>query len=824
MKQQETDTEYKGFTIKTFYDDNRSEFCYIIFLIDNGKWIRKRAMMGYKNTSDALNKAKNYIDEFGSRILKEDDIKPTFSKPITPMAKNFDKKFNSTMDSKGINLDEIDGNLDEADFKLKKKIFNLAKMESLVFSDPKLTMIYDDMVKNGAEKFGYHYNETILNIMFNDYILNSAKFLQKYKMAVPKKKKRRDKSGINALKKNTEKAISKAKNKKNMKESNDDSGMGAQIASDLDAGDVYMSPDVMENNDVPMNHQVEPRKIDRMANNTASTIGNTIRKVGVRINKFKSDNSGEVDDVPMNHNIEPIDETTTAGSAGGDAGYVGYAGPAAWSSKGDLIKGNKSTGNKNVGGGSTAGVMRKPMWPGGSIVGENYLTESSFFEKKLQQINEINLNLNAALRKKYYPNVEEQTRAQVDNKEINKTNAFTSNTIKNWSDADSKLEDETLNTGKMDEDTNQTMISDNPTSMTNDTTQNMANMIDNPEKATSGIVRGSDGETEMSENELFENIDRELNAFSKHQNKLNNMMEDRKSNSQIINDRVTAQNPKNFKSDMKNSGTEDTIKLDKFLQTKDDITEVGENAHKFSEDIEKEVLSKTKGEALKNVGNSGNEKGNEIPKRNMTTEEQHEVDLYREGLGDYIYENPSKQFETRMKTDMGDRDYKLRQDRLKARENREMYHKVSVPVTNKKETEPKYEENISESLITGRYKDSLGKSHIIDFKFNEVTLAESVDESWSQIHFDGMGNSYANKLNHDSSKLEVNEAIVKTLNFKNFYISDMKKLFGVETKKSMITESNEKKLIQESDEMKKMKRLLGYKPSTYMDNRFNKRF
>lgn len=818
------DIEYKGYTIKLEFNEPRKSYGYIIY--KDGKPARGNS--GMKTSEDAVSKAKEFID---TRLLKEDDIKPTFNRPITPMAKNFDKKFNSTMDSQGINLNEVDKLLTEREFSLKKKIFSLAKMEALVFNDPKLTMIYDDMAQNGEEKYGYHYNETIMNIIFNDYILNSAKFLQKYKMAVPKKKKRRDKSGINALKKNVETTLAKAKTKKKK--------MGEGTMKDIwndfldapiiDGDDEMDDPDYMGMELGDYEPTKFEKKVTDVTNKIGSTIGNTVRKVGNVVKKA----------IPE---VESIDETTTAGSAGGDAGYVGYAGPAAWSSKGDLIKGSKSSGSKNVGGGSSAGVMRKPMWPGGSIVGENYLTESSFFEKKLQQINEINLNLNAALREKYCKPaanklmddmrfVTEETRAEVNNKEINDTSAFTSNTIKNWNNADSKLEDETLETGKMDstnlkeEATNQSMISDNPTSMTNDTTQNMANTIDNPEKAISGIERGTAaGAGEMSENELFENIERELNAFSKHQNNLSKMMEERKTNSQIINDRVTAQNPKNFKSDMKNSGTEDTIKLDNFLQTKDDITEVGDNAHKFSEDIEKEVLSKTKGEALKNVGNSGNEKGNEIPKRNMTTEEQHEVDLYREGLGDYIYENPSEQFEKRMETDMGERDYKLRQDRLKARENREMYHKVSVPVTNKKETEPKYEENLKESLITGRYKDSLGKSHIIDFKFKEVFLSESVDESWSQIHFDGMGNSYANKLNQDSAKLEINEAIVRILDCKKYYINDKKQLFAVENKKAMLSEADEKKLIQESDEVKKMKKLLGYKTNTYVDNRFNKRF
>jgi hypothetical protein len=109
-----------------------------------------------------------------------------------------DKNFNS-------NLNEIDSLLNEKEQSLKKKIFSLSKMEALVFSDPKLTSVYDEMSINGEEKYGYHYNETIMNMIFNDYVLNSSKYLQKYKMAIPKKKKRRDKSGINKLRHDSKK-------------------------------------------------------------------------------------------------------------------------------------------------------------------------------------------------------------------------------------------------------------------------------------------------------------------------------------------------------------------------------------------------------------------------------------------------------------------------------------------------------------------------------------------------------------------------------------------------------------------------------------------
>ena len=136
-------------------------------------------------------------------------IKPTNKEPISPQSTKFEKDFKKTMIKTGAptlppgnaNLNEVDNLLNEKEQSLKKKIFSLAKMEALVFADPKLSAVYEDMAENGEEKYGYHYNETIQNMIFNDYVLNSPTYLQKYKMAIPKEKKRRDKSGINKLKK-----------------------------------------------------------------------------------------------------------------------------------------------------------------------------------------------------------------------------------------------------------------------------------------------------------------------------------------------------------------------------------------------------------------------------------------------------------------------------------------------------------------------------------------------------------------------------------------------------------------------------------------------
>jgi len=142
------------------------------------------------------------------------EFKPTLSKPVSTQSKKVVSNFVPVMNQvHQINtnpmLEEVDGMLGEAEQSLKKKIFRLDKMKTLVFGDPKLSAVYDEMALNGGEKYGYHYSETIMNIIFNDYILNSSKYLQKYKMAIPAKDGRRDKSGINKLKKDGAKKFGK---------------------------------------------------------------------------------------------------------------------------------------------------------------------------------------------------------------------------------------------------------------------------------------------------------------------------------------------------------------------------------------------------------------------------------------------------------------------------------------------------------------------------------------------------------------------------------------------------------------------------------------
>src|SRR5690606_31436234 len=101
--------------------------------------------------------------------------------------------------------------------------------------------------------------------------------------------------------------------------------------------------------------------------------------------------------------------------------------------------------------------------------------------------------------------------------------------------------------------------------------------------------------------------------------------------------------------DMQASGTKEIIDVEKELQWKDQQTDVGDDPQKLGQDIEKKVLKVTGGNALKNVGDSANDEGDEIPKRNRTTPEQDDVDMHRLGQQDLVYDNePGKRFEDRM--------------------------------------------------------------------------------------------------------------------------------------------------------------------------------
>lgn len=223
--------------------------------------------------------------------------------------------------------------IDEKKFELKRKIFDLSKMEALVFSDPKLTRVYNEMAVNGYAQYGYHYNETIMNIIFNDYVLNSPKYLHKYKKAKPVKKKRRDRTATEKLK------------QKLTKEDFDDYGSDGDIIDEDSDIVIYDNEDGYDLKiDGEFLFYANPNIKEVLAKVKAF-----IKENDINLNIWFVPSSGIPKKIDYNGNL--ISETTTTGSVAGDASYVGYASPFGFSKSGK--------------------PKRTPMFRGGVVVGEN---------------------------------------------------------------------------------------------------------------------------------------------------------------------------------------------------------------------------------------------------------------------------------------------------------------------------------------------------------------------------------------------------------------------------------------------------------------------
>ncbi len=781
-----------------------------------------------------------------------DNIKPTLRQP-TVQGDKFQKNFNKTMNNYGVKLAENEMMLNEKEQSLKRKIFSLDKMEALVFSDPKLSAVYDSMSENGAEKYGYHYNETIMNMIFNDYVLNSSKYLQKYKMAIPKEKKRRDKSGINQLKKSVEDSMTTIKTNPEVKppvtEGNNDITKVVFLVNESDPENhdvfAYFPEENYDNqgrmktgySHIGQHSGVDPRYAEESRPATPEeyqSLKTELESIGYNLDVLN----------------EKLSETTTAGSAGGAAGYVGYAGPAAWGS-GDLLKK-----------GQTSPALKKPIWKGGTVIQEsNYLVDSNGFEKFYNQLNEqtdadfIKKNSDAFSVDKMNPNDKKIIKKDIQSGTLDNANLKTMEENTDISEV-SKSKSQQRFMGmvhavqkgelspsevggkvekaaksmkekdvedfastkhknlpeKVDEDT-QTMIQSNNTSMSNKSTPTG--------DQSTNVEMGTNTSSSMSESvNLLEELNNELNAFSVHHEKLKKMSEDRRPSSLVMKDRLGNENEKNFKQDLQHSGTKEIIDVEKELQYKDQQTEVGKDPQKLANDIEKAEIKVTDGTALDNVGDSANDKGNEVPKRNLNKEEQDEVNNYRLGLGDLVYDNePGKRFEDRMKADMGDKLYQERQDKLAFRAKAPMYNKdvqptekASAPTVefNKEKSGWNEREGLKEGMVSGKYFDVLDKKRIIDFNLNEVQEINTVNQTGLfEVSLEGMGNTYTSKVN-------VNESAVKAINNYKFY-TDGKQVFALKNQAQNLSESENKGAKTTNEQYEKMRHLTGYKPSTYTD-------
>ena len=929
-----------------------------------------------------------------------ESIKPTLDEPTSNQAIDFQDGFDDAMISGGVQLDEVDTLLNEKEQSLKRKIWSLAKMETLVHADPKLSAVYDNMSADGEEKYGYHYNETIMNIIFNDYVLNDPKYLERYKQSIGKEKKRRDKSGINALRKDAEDMEVRRSDYRDKKKGGSDvqslnermkklRESSSSIAGS--GGGSFESPIGFKDDIKNVSKQIDtvkefadlakvivslPGKENRaygkqspLSANVSSAVDNpvenkntkkpfypggtivTAESKGVKLDKVEPAKHSETTpqnnikenfeqmakdkDIKIDNPEDQIDETTSAGGAGGSAGYVGYSGPAAWGS-GDLTNGKKTKKDKDS------------FWTGGEVIQESdYLTDPSGFEKLFESLNEefepknpegladntnekeedyivqydsdrtgedpFELNgikwqfvnaiypdgkrdigvyrfghdlvygyewfrnniigdnrgnapitenpammeqkqeneinpeythfavykpngkiitaweydgydaqeLKSDVRHYFYGDVEDEgfstkdvrilntktlQRRGLDPFDINNwyTERFTDSNFEPNYGVDESVIDQQEDSMKMGEPIN-TQGSDFPTGM----------------QIAGGI---SENEYEnIVDDEFLKEANNDLESIGVQHNSLK---EDRKPSTLVMKDRLGVDNAKNFKSDLKHSGTKEMIDITKELEWKEQQTDVSADPSKLSKELEKQTIKNSvDGTSLKNVGNSANDKGGEIPKRNMTTEETDEVDLYRKGLGDFVYDNkPDDAYMERMKNDMGDAEFKKREDRIKFEAEAPMYNKDTQPVEdgidkkqfNKSKSKWNDRMGVNESVVTGKHKNKIGKNVFVDFVMKDVIEVSKIEEGFIPLNLDGMGNTYSNTV-------ELNESVSNAISNWNFYLVEGTQKIVAHKQSQILAESDHREMKPVvNEQFSKMKHLLGYDSKEYINTKKNK--
>jgi uncharacterized protein DUF3008 len=906
--------------------------------------------------------------------VNEMKVEPTLDDPKSDQAIEFQDKFDDEMKKHQIHLTEVDTLLNEKEQSLKKKIFDLDKMEALVHSDPKLSSVYDDMAEDGKEKYGYHYNETIMNIIFNEYILNSSKYIQKYKSAVPKKKKRRDKSGINQLRKG---ADDLKKREKEIKQDVEKQNTGINEASSTVSGGNYAFEkplgytDDIKNVSKEIDTEKEKKDMEKVevalpgkekraygkfkpagygvSNPTGKPTkndkikkpfypgGNVINKTELNENtnleliKNKAQQISKEEGVAQHVNIvsndnytvsdffdsentvvsyengrelneneekvveseDSIEETTSAGSSGS------YVGPAAWSKSGKTM-------------------ITKPIWKGGTVIAESdYITDPTAFGEYFNQLNEeinrdqINgfdqimskLEMNRSIDAETVMNVansnniefgdlmgmigrelqkrtsslNEKAVSQAQQRFMGMVHAFqkgelksddVSNSIKKAADSmtDKEAEDfaSTKHKGlpeKVDEigdeipdpvadahkeyetSSDRMYASDDWVQAQRDAEGVDETIVDNQEDSMrlkniplgTGMQNGgvpvglqitplSGGMTENKNNidmdKDLEKLNKDLALLEMHHNKLKELSEDKKTGSLVNKDRLGKENETNFKDDLNHSGTKEIIDVTKELEWKDQQTDVPSDPQKLGKDIEKEVIKNTEGDAFKDEGNSANDKGDEITKRNLTDEETNEVDLYRKGLGDYVFDNkPDERYEERMKADMGDKNYEMRQKRMEFNANAPMYNKDTQPVEDgiEKDQFDKAKSGwndrmgLKESIVTGKYHDTLNKKRLMEFKLGSVTQIDVILEGLFPVTFEGLGNIYNNKG-------ELNEGVKELIESYGYY-TDGENIYAMKSVQNLNESEQKGEKSELNEQMDKIKHLIGYKPKNFTNTK-----
>lgn len=296
------------------------------------------------------------------------------------------------------------------------------------------------------------------------------------------------------------------------------------------------------------------------------------------------------------------------------------------------------------------------------------------------------------------------------------------------------------------------------------------------------------------------------------------VVEDRKPSSLVMKDRLGKENAANFNSDLKDSNTTYLNGKESELTAQDQITQVPKNPYELGEKIEKQHLATNDGNAFKNAGDSTNDKGDEIPKRNLTSDEEELLNLYRKGQHSWNYDSePSARFVERMKKDMGEEVFELMKKQMEFIAKAPMYNKDPQPVEDTAVDKAQFDKYKTgwnekrglkmEGAIAGKYKDDFGKTKFINFNAKDSQLVESI-EGLTPINLDGMGNTY-------TTRVEENTNMRAMMNAFKFYVNGQGNV--KHTKKTGMQSLNEteteKKPVNEA--YQKMMKLAGYDPSKY---------
>lgn len=727
-----------------------------------------------------------------------DNIKPTLNVP-TKHGKEVDKRFDSI-------INEIDRSLTEDEKKEKEILFNLSKMEYLVHNDPDLSEYYHDMVEENKDLYGYHYNEAIMNIIFNTKVLKSPKYLKRYIQAPIKKKKRRDKYGVEDLKTAETKRREEKEKEKEKKETNETTSSGAsgQYATAQawsGNGQPKMSKPIWHGGAIiqESNYITDPKLFKEMLN--------FINENFTSINEHHLDSKEEkVAFIIQNKGDEykDIEKLDSMSDEEIDNIYNKIEKEMGLVEETNLNEHHLETKEDRI-----KFII--------SNTGDKYGDQATLNSLNDNTIEAIYLNVEKEMGIDDEINVDDIPDENLEEKSESKAQQKYMGMVRGVQKGELDSDDVSSDVIKTAKEMKPKDVKDFASTKHDDLPEKVeeSSMLD-PLPDTMGMSNDREDSMKVSKpnsTSSIQGIDNVMEELQKDIDFLNNLKENRRPSALIQLDRIKEKNQANFKSDVR--------KIDDIEMAKDQYTEIDyEDSKKLGQEIEKEVLKKTKGESFKNVGNSTNKKGDEIPKRNQTDDEIDEIDKIRDGMHTIAYDSkPDERFEERMKADMGDDLYNKRQKRLEAQTDQPMYNKDTQPVSNgdNKKQYNKYMKNIKESLICGKYKNDFNKTVFVNFELGKAKIVESVDlDSFKPINIEGMGNFRTNKF-------EVNESAVTTLKNKLFYINE-------ETKEIVFMEKGKQKLIKESKEtlqkrkqdFDKMKKLFNYDPSKYIDTTVSK--